>query len=92
MFYFVGVEKKLFDDVKIFMLRGNGSVVVLKQYNNVLKGKVDYFLVNVCELDGSSKIISLIRFSEVEYLMDIDGVEVDDENEENDLSKGKKII
>lgn len=46
--------------------------------------------MNNWELD-ESKIISLSGLSEVEYLMDIDGdgVDVDDENEENDLMKGK---
>lgn len=54
-----------------------------------MKWKLGFILENIKELDDS-KIISLSGLSEVEYLMDMDGdgVEVDDENEENELKKG----
>ena len=92
MSHFAGAEKKSLDDVKISTLRGNGSVVALKQYNNALKGKADYFSVNARESDGSGKTTSPTRLSEAEHSTDTDGAEADDENEENDPSKGKKTI
>lgn len=88
MSHFAGAEKKSLDDVKISTLRGNGSVVALKQYNNALKGKADYFSVNARESDGSGKTTSPTRLSEAEHSTDTDGAEADDENEENDPSKG----